>query len=76
MHNREHVVIIRPAEGGLVLHTLYYSGELHQANKTEAPLAKFSAKELGLAKSLVPHVGALQARRISRYLWRERRAHD
>ena len=22
MHNREHVVIIRPAEGGLVLHTL------------------------------------------------------
>jgi DNA end-binding protein Ku len=24
MHNREHLVLIRPADGGLVLHTLYY----------------------------------------------------
>jgi DNA end-binding protein Ku len=58
MHNREHVVIIRPAEGGLVLHTLYYAGELHKANKTEAPKTKFSAKELDLAKSLVSHMSA------------------
>jgi DNA end-binding protein Ku len=58
MYNREHVVIIRPAEGRLVLRTLYYSGELHQANKTEAPPAKFSAKELDLAKSLVNHMSA------------------
>jgi DNA end-binding protein Ku len=58
MHNREHVVIIRPAEGGLVLHTLFYAQELHQANKTEAPKTKFSAKELELAKSLVGHMSA------------------
>jgi DNA end-binding protein Ku len=56
MHNREHVVIIRPAEGGLVLHTLYYAGELHKANQAEAPKATFSAKELELAKSLVGHM--------------------
>ena len=37
MHNREHVVIIRPAEGGLVLHTLYYADELHKANQGEVP---------------------------------------
>ena len=37
MHNREHVVLIRPADGGLLLHTLYYADELHQANKGEAP---------------------------------------
>ena len=56
MHNREHVVIIRAAEGGLVLHTLYYADELHKANKAEAPKAAFSAKELELAKSLVGHM--------------------
>jgi DNA end-binding protein Ku len=53
MHNREHVVVIRPAGGGLVLHTLYYADELHDANKAAAPKTKFSAKELELAKSLI-----------------------
>jgi DNA end-binding protein Ku len=58
MHNREHVVIIRPAEGGLVLHTMYYSGELRRANKAETPKTKFSGKELDLAKSLIEHLAA------------------
>ena len=31
MHNREHVVVIRAAEEGMILHTLYYSDELHKA---------------------------------------------
>jgi len=56
MHNREHMVIIRPAEGSLVMHTLYYAGELHKANKAGAPKSTFSAKELELAKSLVGHM--------------------
>jgi DNA end-binding protein Ku len=56
MHNREHIVLIRPSEGGLVLHTLYYPDELHLANKSEAPKSKYSAKELGLAKSLITHL--------------------
>jgi len=56
MHNREHVVMIRPAAGGLVLHTLYYENELHAGNKSEAPKAKFSSKELEMAKSLVQHL--------------------
>ena len=58
MHNREHVVLIRPAEGGLVLHTLFYVDELHAANKTKVPKAKFSANELDMAKSLVKHLTA------------------
>ena len=58
MHNREHVVLIRPADGGLVLHTLFYADELHAANRTTAPQAKFSANELGMAKSLVKHLAA------------------
>jgi DNA end-binding protein Ku len=58
MHNREHVVIIRAAEGGLVLHTLYYADELHKANKVFASKAKFTAKELELAKNLISHMAA------------------
>jgi DNA end-binding protein Ku len=58
MHNREHVVVIRPVEGGLVLHTMYYAGELHRANKAEVPKAKFAGKELELAKALVEHLAA------------------
>jgi DNA end-binding protein Ku len=58
MHNREHIVLIRPSEDGLVLHTLYYPNELHKTNRTEAPKAKYSAKELDLARSLVNHLKA------------------
>jgi DNA end-binding protein Ku len=56
MHNREHVVLIRPAEGGLVLHTLFFADELQKGNKGEAPKTKFSAKELEMAKSLIDHL--------------------
>lgn len=58
MHNREHVVLIRPSGGALVLHTLFYSDELHKSNKAEAPKTKFNAKEMELAKSLVTQLAA------------------
>jgi DNA end-binding protein Ku len=58
MHNREHIVLIRPYAGSLLLHTLYYQGELHGANRSETPKAKFSARELDLAKSLIKHLAA------------------
>jgi DNA end-binding protein Ku len=58
MHNREHIVLIRPSGGGLILHTLYYPDELHKANRSETPKAKYTAKELDLAKSLVSHLTA------------------
>ena len=58
MHNREHIVLIRVAEAGLLLHTLYYPDELHEANKSEAPNAKYTAKEFELAKSLISHLTA------------------
>jgi DNA end-binding protein Ku len=58
MHNREHIVLMRPSGGALVLHTLYYPDELHHANRSEAPKAKYSAKELELAQSLVQKLAA------------------
>jgi DNA end-binding protein Ku len=41
-----------------VLHTLYYPDELHQAHKNKTPKAKYTAKELELARSLVTHLKA------------------
>ena len=58
MHNREHVVLIRPSENGLVLHTLFYEEELHRANKTAPPKSSYAAKELDMAKSLVKQMSA------------------
>jgi len=58
MHNREHIVLMRPAEGGLLLHTLFYPDELHAANKSQKPAEKYSSKELDLAKTLVSQLTA------------------
>src|SRR6202167_659075 len=33
MHNREHVVIVRPGEGGMVLHTMYYQDEVRRTEE-------------------------------------------
>jgi DNA end-binding protein Ku len=58
MHSREHVVLIRPFDDALILHTLYYENELHKANKGQTTAGKYSAKELQLAKSLVDNLKA------------------
>jgi DNA end-binding protein Ku len=58
MHNREHVVLIRPLEDGLVLHTLFYPDELHAVNQNAKPKDKYPAKELELAKNLVDQLSA------------------
>lgn len=59
MHSREHVVLLRPAEDALILHTLYYADELHQANKQKVPATMSAkAKELDLATQLIRHLAA------------------
>jgi DNA end-binding protein Ku len=57
MHGREHIVLIRPSEGVMVLHTLFYPNELHGANRAAPKSAsKLPPKEVELAKSLVQHL--------------------
>jgi DNA end-binding protein Ku len=54
MHGREHIVILRPAERSIVLHTMYFVDELHKGNEVPAPKqAKFDKEELELAKRLI-----------------------
>jgi DNA end-binding protein Ku len=59
MHGREHVVVIRPTEEGMVMHTLYYENELHKVNASgRVTKTQFSAKEMQLAKSLISSLAA------------------
>jgi DNA end-binding protein Ku len=59
MHGREHIVLIRPTDDGLVLHTLYFTRELHKANAGErVSNQKFSAKEVELARRLIDTLAA------------------
>lgn len=58
MHNREHVVLIRPTDEGLLLHTLFYPTELQKRNRPDLPSVKFTKQELDLAKTLINHLTA------------------
>jgi DNA end-binding protein Ku len=54
MRNKEHLVIIRPYEGGLMLHTMYYQDEIvAEADVDRGQNAKTSDKELELAQRLI-----------------------
>jgi DNA end-binding protein Ku len=54
MHGREHIVVLRPRQDGLLLHTMYFSDELNQANQREREAPEdFSKKELELANTLI-----------------------
>ncbi|MEJ7607096.1 MAG: Ku protein [Bryobacteraceae bacterium] len=58
MHNREHVVIIRPGHRGLLLHTMFYESEIRRNDEYAANVSAIAPKELELAMLLV---GALKA---------------
>jgi DNA end-binding protein Ku len=54
MHGREHIVVLRPRQNGLLLHTMYFSDELNQGNQKNREVPEdFSKKELELAKTLI-----------------------
>jgi len=59
MHGREHIVILRPSDQGIVLHTMYFVSELHKEKEVVAPAqAKFDKKEAELAKKLIETLAA------------------
>src|SRR6201998_2404205 len=52
MHNREHIIILRPGEKGILSHTMYYEDEI----RTDTRLVK--DKELAMAKMLISSLEA------------------
>jgi len=53
MHNREHIVILRPTGKGVVLHTMFYADEIRQVEEFRTDTSVVKEKELGLAKMLI-----------------------
>jgi DNA end-binding protein Ku len=54
MRNKEHLVIIRPYEGGLMMHTMYYQDEIVSASDVDrGQNAKTKDGELDLANRLI-----------------------
>jgi DNA end-binding protein Ku len=51
--NREHLVILRPFETGLVLHTMYYADEVRDFGAVEVEGGNISEKEVKLAEMLI-----------------------
>jgi len=51
--NREHLVILRPYEGGLVLHTMYYADEVRDFDAIETEASHVTEKETKLAEMLI-----------------------
>ena len=49
MHNREHVIVLRPGKKGILLHTMYYVDEIRQVDefRTDTDLVKPKELETG-----------------------------
>ncbi len=58
MHNREHVVVVRPGERGMILHTMYYSDEVRRTEEFRTDTSAVSEREMNLAKMLVESLAA------------------
>jgi DNA end-binding protein Ku len=53
MHQREHLVLVRPMNGVLMFHTLYYSSEVRETPSIPLDGIQVSAAELKLASELL-----------------------
>jgi DNA end-binding protein Ku len=53
MHNREHIVILRPGQSGVMLHTMYYAHEIRKVDEFRTDVSLVKEKELALAISLI-----------------------
>lgn len=58
MHGRQHVVVIRCGDKGLIAHTMYYVNEVRGGEEYAAEQADVPAKELDLATRFVEAIAA------------------
>src|SRR5579872_959499 len=58
MHNREHIVILRPGQHGVLLHTMYYNYEIRKVEEFRTDTSLVSDKERELATLLIESLAA------------------
>lgn len=58
MHNREHIVILRPGPKGILMHTMYYAHEIRTVEEFRTDLTLVRDKEIELATGLIEALAA------------------
>jgi len=58
MHNREHIIILRPGSKGILSHTMYYADEIRQVEEFRTDTSLVKDKELAMAKMLISSLEA------------------
>jgi DNA end-binding protein Ku len=53
MHNREHIVVVRPGSTGMILHTMYFADEVRKQDEYRTETSAIDEKHLKLAKMLI-----------------------
>jgi DNA end-binding protein Ku len=53
MHNREHIIVLRPGAKGILSHTMYYQDEIRQVEEFRTDTSLVKDKELAMAKMLI-----------------------
>ena len=53
MHGREHIIVVRPGQKGLLAHTMYYNDEIRSSNEFQTDAGEVAPKELELATTFV-----------------------
>jgi DNA end-binding protein Ku len=58
MHNREHIIVLRPGAKGILSHTMYYHDEIRQVEEFRTDTSLVKDKELEMAKMLISSLEA------------------
>jgi DNA end-binding protein Ku len=58
MHQREHIVILRPGSRGMTLHTMFYSNEIRAAESVPTDKVELKDQEKKLAHQLIESLAA------------------
>lgn len=58
MHQREHIVIVRPGSKGMTLHTMFYSNEIRAAETVSTDKVEVKDQEKKLAQQLIESLAA------------------
>lgn len=58
MHGREHAVVIRPGDSGLLLHTLFYQNEVHLQDEYKANAELAAPNEVKMAEAFIKVLAA------------------
>ena len=58
MHNREHIIVLRPGAKGILSHTMYFQDEIRQVEEFRTDTSLVKEKELEMAKMLISSLEA------------------